>query len=655
MHMEKLGKLRIFIYGKYALNDFQNICSNSDMKIYEHEEKNIKYNFITNSESSWEYLVFSGEINKQRNEVIKSLLEEHFKSENSVEMNNNIKRIVKKYEKDKTNDSLNKELKKLLNENRHFFDVLVISVDNLLDEDSKSAFDFFQGFSQVRAQQPFIIFLTKKDKNPNILTLHEFITNEFFDKRNVYAYKFPENNQEKENINKFFIDAMNYYHEIGTGSNGEQLQTFNILICGGAGVGKSTFINQFLQEKRAKEGEGLSVTHEITNYLHSKYPIKIFDTPGFEGSDTIAMVRKTIEQFDKDICEAKNHFDLILYVCKLQDRTFLELEIPLLIYLIKSNKKMIFILNNHGNTRSECKKMLEVTKSSLKQIVKAENDKIKESKAENDEIKESRLDELVKNMVIINLKQKIEDDDDEEEEKKKRKIKQSYGMDDLFNKIYELFKGDKIVTHEIEGAKDVKEIMKVLDKYKLLSYIKSIEDIGVNLKIELSKTILSYAKYDKFIWFFRDSRRKDLLNIINNKMNGKNIEDIEECYSIIENKIKKMSRDDKKGLIIDFFESIKRYKGIFNTEGFSFDVWFYNEYTLLVCYLYLKGCEKEYGQYDEKSKKFLTQLSDSFNKAIEGFLELSNEWKNVYKSLKSHKSDKEWVHKYFFVEVPKVN
>lgn len=638
-------KLRIFIYGKYALNDFQNLFNNSNLKIYPHEENNIKYSFITNKESSWEYLVFSGEINKQRNEVIKTLLEEHYKSENSVKMNNNIKEIVKKYEKDENNNSLNKELKELLNENRNFFDVLVISVDNLLDEDSKLAFNFFQGFSKIRSQQPFTLYLTKKDNNPNILILHQFITNEFFDKRNVYASKFPTNDKEKENINKFFLDAMNYYHEIGTGTSGLQMQTFNILICGGAGVGKSTFINQFLQEKRAKEGEGLSVTHEITNYLHSKYPIRIFDTPGFEGTDTIAMVTKAIKQFNKDIYDAKNHFDLILYVCKLQDRTFLEMEIPLLKYLIKSNKKIIFILNNHGNTKSECKKLLEVTKSSLKQIVNAEP-----------EIEKSRLDEILKNMVIICLKQKIEDideDDEGEEKEKKKRIKQCYGMDELFNKIYELFREDKIVTHEIEGAKDVKELIKVIQKYKLLSYIKNIEDISVNLKIELSKIILSYSKYDKYIWFYRDSRRKELLNIISNKHNGKNIDDINNFFIEIGNQIDKMKKEDKKNLINDFFDSIKRFKGSFNTEGFSFDAWFYNEYTLLVGYTYLKRFEKEYGQYDEKSIKFLRQLSDAFNNAIEGFKELNSEWKNVYKSLKSHKSDKEWVHKYFFVEVPK--
>ena len=225
-------------------------------------------------------------------------------------------------------------------------------------------------------------------------------------------------------------------------------------------------------------------------------------------------------------------------------------------------------------------------------------------------------------------------------------------MDELFNKIFELFREDKIIIHEIKGAKDVKDMIKVIKKYRLLSYIKSMEDISVNLKIDLSKTILNYSKYDKFVLFFRDSRRKDLLRIINNKNNGENIDDINVLFTNIENKVNKMDKDEKKALINDFFESIKRFKGIFKTEGFSFDSWFYNDYTLLIGYTYLKEFEKEYGQYDEKSRKFLRQLSDAFNRAIEGFNELSNEWKNVYKSLKTHKSDKEWVHKFFFVEVP---
>ena len=71
------------------------------------------------------------------------------------------------------------------------------------------------------------------------------------------------------------------------------------MICGQARVGNSCFLNQFLQEKVDKES--LSVTHEITNYIHPKYPIRIFDTPGFEDDNTVKMVKRTVEKFEVDM------------------------------------------------------------------------------------------------------------------------------------------------------------------------------------------------------------------------------------------------------------------------------------------------------------------------------------------------------------------
>ena len=41
------------------------------------------------------------------------------------------------------------------------------------------------------------------------------------------------------------------------------------------------------------------------------------------------------------------------------------------------------------------------------------------------------------------------------------------------------------------------------------------------------------------------------------------------------------------------------------------------------------------------------------NEAIDGFNQLSIEWKEIYASLKAHKSDKEWVNKYFMIDLSK--
>ena len=447
----------------------------------------VDYFFTIDNKSSWEYLIFPSEINDINNKAIQNLLINHYTSENSVEVYRKAIEIMKRHIRDKDNILLNKELSNFFIENRKFYDVLVISIDNLLDKDSKSAFIFFQGFTQLIAQQPFILFLTKKDNNPNVLTLFQFITNEYFDKRNVFAYKFPENNDEKMNINNFFINSMNYYHAVGDNINNSHLQTFNILICGPAGVGKSTFINQFLQEKRAKEGEGLPATHEITSYVHSKYPIRIFDTPGFEGDETVAMLRKTLDRFEKDIKDSKNHFDLIIYFCKINPRTFYESEIRLIEYLIEKNKKIIFVCNNFGYSKVQCNKYLYSIQQSIKEIAKLKYQKNLWG-----------LEEILNGITLINLKQTIYEDEEEE----KLKIIQCYGMDRLFQKIYELFKNDKIMINEVNCCRDINEMYNIIKKYRIIEYLCYVIDININIKIEISKLILSYSKYDGFVFFF---------------------------------------------------------------------------------------------------------------------------------------------------------
>ena len=572
------------------------------------------------------------------------ILEEHYNSENLVKVNEDIKNIIKEYDQKKNNQkkindnysnnyNLNKIISEIISKNRNFFDVLVISIGKLSDEDSKLSFKYFQNFSVKKSSQPFILYLTKNEENPNVEEFYQLIDNEFFDKRNLYSFKFPSSNEEKTKVNDFFMKCMNYYHEIGTFKL-NMSHSFNILICGPAGVGKSSFINQFLQEKQAKEGEGLSVTHEITKYIHSKYPITIFDTPGFEGDDTVKMVRDTIEEFEKNINESKNHLDLILYYTQLKQRSFFQMEIELIKKLIKENKRIIFIFNSFGKSQKgkETKRLLKIMEDSIKQIFNNMDSKIRE-----------KLPQILEDIILVNQNQSTEEDDDGNS-----KIKQCYGMDVLFKKIYEIFQNQKISIYEIVNSKDIKEMKNKIEKYKLLKNIQNIEDINIGLKIKSSKTILSYAKYDCFIWFGREGRRKDLLKIINSDYNGKNIVDIDGLYHELEQEYKKI---DKKKYVNNFFNSIERFKGSFNTDGFSFNSWFYNEYTLIIGALYLKRFDKEYGEYDDKSKNFLRELCTALNEGIDGFNELSKEWTNIYSELKSNKTNRDWVKRFFIVKL----
>ena len=108
------------------------------------------------------------------------ILEEHYNSENLVKVNDDIKNIIKKYEEDqnnlkkiiksiekliKINDNysnnynLNKIISEIISKNSNFFDVIVISIGKLSDEDSKISFKYFQNFSVKKKMSTiYIIF-----------------------------------------------------------------------------------------------------------------------------------------------------------------------------------------------------------------------------------------------------------------------------------------------------------------------------------------------------------------------------------------------------------------------------------------------------------------------------------------------------------------
>ena len=89
----------------------------------------------------------------------------------------------------------------------------------------------------------------------------------------------------------------------------------------------------------------LEIPNNILQNIFIHYILLLyFDTPGFEDDKTIEMVLNTLRQFKKDIF----HVDLILYYTKLNERTFLKLEIELIKEIIQENKNIIFVLNSFG-------------------------------------------------------------------------------------------------------------------------------------------------------------------------------------------------------------------------------------------------------------------------------------------------------------------
>ena len=81
--------------------------------------------------------------------ILKIHQKEYYQSENAMNYNDEIQKIILNLLDDVNICELNSY-------------ILSIFFDNLLNEDSKISFEFFQVFSQNKARLPFIVFLAKK-------------------------------------------------------------------------------------------------------------------------------------------------------------------------------------------------------------------------------------------------------------------------------------------------------------------------------------------------------------------------------------------------------------------------------------------------------------------------------------------------------------
>jgi GTP-binding protein EngB required for normal cell division/uncharacterized protein (DUF697 family) len=96
----------------------------------------------------------------------------------------------------------------------------------------------------------------------------------------------------------------------------KQLGTFNIIIIGRAGVGKSTLVNQIFQLDLAKEGVGQSVTKQLKQYNLEDCPITIYDTPGLELDEQQAkQVKNDVAELIKNLKDQSldKHIHIVWY------------------------------------------------------------------------------------------------------------------------------------------------------------------------------------------------------------------------------------------------------------------------------------------------------------------------------------------------------
>ena len=174
-------------------------------------------------------------------------------------------------------------------EHNKYFNVVFFNYDNKED-----AFDFLKTFIEkamedytiYNSEYPCFIFFKNKNFNKEILYSYylektkEMKISSYYDLKSHNIYFI---NDQKSDIKKLLsMDIINYFYGYDLQGKDDQSHKIRILFFGQARSGKSTFINYLLGKQKIFCSSNQSLQTKGGEYTHSKYPILMKDTKGFE-------------------------------------------------------------------------------------------------------------------------------------------------------------------------------------------------------------------------------------------------------------------------------------------------------------------------------------------------------------------------------------
>ena len=216
----------------------------------------------------------------------------------------------------------------------------------------------------------------------------------------------------------------------------------NIVCIGRFGQGKSTGVNEILQEYKAKESnKGCSQTKNITFYQVKNEPIRILDVPGFESSETVKDAVEKFKTFGKKINKLRDSIHIILYFLNYNEtRCFMELEYPILEEISNHESAQIIYVITHSKSKNPKTKhkIFERINSGIQGVTR---NKPLFNKIKMFEAKEN-------NVVFVNFHY----DEDLEIE--------PFGKKELFKKIYDFFVNSECYKDSLNKYSSKEEIDK---------------------------------------------------------------------------------------------------------------------------------------------------------------------------------------------------
>ena len=232
--------------------------------------------------------------------------------------------------------------------------------------------------------------------------------------------------------------------------------TVNICCLGRFGKGKSTGVNYILGEKNAKENKsGTSATLKINYYQVSNAPVKIYDLPGFENSETVSNAVKQFKYLNEEIRQLQDQIHIFLYFIKSTDeRMFTEMEYSIFKQILQHKDSYVIYVLTHSSEKTDKKEIYDMINTGIRGVLsKKKNKKQTITQKHLDKYENIYLKMVATNdnCVFVNFH-------------KKNKLP-IYGISDFFNKIvlfmerteaYSRFQKDSCINEE-EFQKRIRE------------------------------------------------------------------------------------------------------------------------------------------------------------------------------------------------------
>ncbi len=356
----------------------------------------------------------------------------------------------------------------------NYKECLIIRIKNIKSIEIQYVFEKINNLNREH-YVPLILFLCDEYEEND---LEKFIFNENkyskIDKRMIYFEKYEADiiNEEKMRKIKYRLERFcSYFNELGDrfsiGKN-ENLNdydltemnfpfTVNICCVGRFGKGKSTGVNVILGEKNAKENKsGASETSKINYYQVSNFPVKIYDFPGFENTETIFNTIKQFKYLNEEIRQIQDQIHIFLYFIKSTDeRMFTEMEYKIFSQIIKHKDSYVLYVLTHSSEKTDKSEIYDMINTGIKGVIESKKRK-KELITQKDTIKFKniymKMFATAENCIFVNFH-------------KTNKLP-LYGISNFFNKIaiftertkaYKRFKKSSYLTEEEYERKIIKE------------------------------------------------------------------------------------------------------------------------------------------------------------------------------------------------------